>query len=755
MSNLFGSQPKVIPEFTGLQVNTSVQVLPVPIIYGSPRVSINLIYYNGFNVQFVDAGGGKGILSGGKGAQQVEYFATVIMGIGEGPLSDIQIIYQDQNVWTFNTFPSNGLLYIEGHDGTPPLPYIVARWPQDARPYKATAYVAFTNAQLDASATVPQIGFVLHGIYQGTTPLNNSTITVTTGQYNPDGTPMSFIGNISLGLADADPARVIVDFLANPQYGATFPPEFINNNSIFSSANAYDPNIGDQALSTFCQAVGLAWSVVVNNVESANSIIDRWCKNLGVAPIWDGALLSFIPYWDKFSGDNPGWDPAGTDQPKKYFNPYVIPICDIPYDQILETTSKDEDPITFMRKDPMEVYNTVRISFKDRTNFFNDVPVEQKDEAHVNNYGIRIDNIGTADEFSLQAYANTSALLQLRRNISISREFTWRMGPLWGWISPMNIFNIPNPSLDGSLVLVRIISVDDDDEENITVTAEEFPVGSMSPTIIPTSPTTPPNQGPTNVPPSLVYTPVIFAPTTAMLTAQGFSVPQVVLGTSGGNNNQFAGTLDPNWGGAFIWVSLDNVTYQKLGTLTGPSTIGVLTQSLQAYGGANPDLVDTLMINLNESDGVLASFDTSAAAAGASIAVIQDSSGFEVLSYTTATLVAPFTYALTGLYRGLYGTTPRLFSAGSEFLFLGSNSNFFETALPPQYVGKTFFVKLQSFNVFNTASQDLSTLFAYQYIATSPTPVPPAPPTSMQSARTRRQGSGKSFETPKRRRKTP
>ena len=71
MANLFSGAPKVIPEFTGLQVNTSVQVLPIPIIYGTPRTSVNLLYYNGFQVKQVSQGGGKGILSGGSITAQV------------------------------------------------------------------------------------------------------------------------------------------------------------------------------------------------------------------------------------------------------------------------------------------------------------------------------------------------------------------------------------------------------------------------------------------------------------------------------------------------------------------------------------------------------------------------------------------------------------------------------------------------------------------------------------------------------------
>ena len=729
MGNLFAGQPKVIPEFTGLQVNTAVQVLPIPIIYGSPRVQINMIYYNGFYSQRVSQGG-KGILSGGKGPQSIEYFATIILALGEGPLGDVKIIYQDSNVWTPETYPTNGTFYFNGTSGQAPWSYVISHWPADPRPYKNTAYYGFSNAQLDSSATVPQINVVAQGFLTGTSPLNNSTINITTGQYDPNGHPISYIGPINIGDADADPAQVIYDFLTNSTYGATFPKEFIDTSSLFTFPNGYDPNIGDAALSTFCQAAGLAWSVVVNNVESANSILDRWCGNLNVAPVWNGATLRFIPYWDRPVSTNPGWDPlAGI--PRKYFVPNVTSIVTITLDQILQSEDKTEDPISFTRKDPFEVYNTVRLDFKDRTNFFNDVPAEAKDEAHIELYGPRVDNIGLGNEFSLAAYANVSVTMQLRRNVSIMRTFVWKLGPLWGWLDPMNIVTIPDPTNYANFVTVRITNVEDDDDENVTVTAEEFPIGAQSPSTIPLSPTTPPYQGPLNIPCSNAYAPVIFVPTTDMLAATGFSTPQWILGCSGGNGPGYEGILDPNWGGVNIWVSLDDVNYQLIGTLTGPSTVGSLSQPLGAYGGISPDMDNTLYVNLSQCNGALGSLDPTVAAAGNSICCVQDVSGYEIVAYTTSTLVGNGVYALTGLYRGLYGTTARAFGTGSQFLYVGATANIFEDTLPLGYIGMNFWIKPQSFNSLRNYSQDLSDTIAYQVVAYSPTPAPPIPPPSI------------------------
>lgn len=721
MAFLSQNSPKTIPEFTGLQVNTAVQALPVPIIYGAPRCNLNLIYYNGFNVQQQSQGGGKGVLSGGKGGgSTTEYFATLIMALGEGPIGVISIIYQDSAVYVVSDYPSNGAFYFGGSDTQVPWSYVVSNWPADARSYKDTAYYGFSNAQLDSSATVPQIDLVPLGILSGTSPLNNTTLTITTGTYDQAGNPDSFIGEIPLGTCDADPAQVIYDFLTNSRYGAGFPEEFIDTTTLFSSLAAFDSGTGDQAVSTFCQAAGLAWSTVINNVESANSIIERWTKNLNVAPFWNGSKLRFIPYWDSFLDTNPGLAGGGL----KYFNPNTSPITNITLDQILQVEGSEDDPITFSRKDPFQVYNTVRLDFKDRTNFFNSNVVEAKDEVHIELYGPRVDNIGTADEFSLMQYANVSAQMQLRRNISIQRNFQFRLSPLWGWLDPMTTLLIPDPTNLSQNISVRVIEVEDQEDDSILITCEEFPVGSQSPTLIPTNPTTPPNQGPTNIPSAPSFPPLVFEPSSGLLAAQDFGVPQVIIGASAGYN----GVFGQYYGGCIVWVSLDGVNYEELGQLNGPSCLGVLAAPLPGYSGANPDLVNTAVVDLSQSGLTLASTNIAAAAAFKSLCVVSDTSGYELLSYTTSVMSGADTYDLTSLYRGLYGTTSRTFGTGSQFLSIAIGANFLEENLPASYIGSTFFIKLQTFNSFRNYTEDLGSCVTYEYVANGTTPGFQPPP---------------------------
>ena len=84
--------------------------------------------------------------------------------------------------------------------------------------------------------------------------------------------------------------------------------------------------------------------------------------------------------------------------------------------------------------------------------------------------------------------------------------------------------------------------------------------------------------------------------------------PQIWVGASGGSG----GGADPNWGGAYVWISLDNVTYSQVVVITQPLRQGVLTAALPTASGW--DATDTLSVTLAESAGVLAGTSQTSAA---------------------------------------------------------------------------------------------------------------------------------------------
>ena len=56
-----GTTPAVAPSYTGLQVQTAVNALPIPIVYGASKLAPNLIWYNHFvPIAQTSGSGGKG-----------------------------------------------------------------------------------------------------------------------------------------------------------------------------------------------------------------------------------------------------------------------------------------------------------------------------------------------------------------------------------------------------------------------------------------------------------------------------------------------------------------------------------------------------------------------------------------------------------------------------------------------------------------------------------------------------------------------
>lgn len=697
MGSLFASPKKTVPEFTGLQVQTAVQAIPIALIYGCPRIPVNIIYANGFSRHKAPSGG-KGLLSGGKGSTQFIYRATLALALGEGPIEEILLIYQNQAIYSRFNFPANGgSFYYTGAGFDPPDSFIAANWPDDARSYKDTAYIVLPDFNLDSTATVPQFNLLATGLFQGTCPLN----------LNP------LPSNLSPIFADADPATCIYDFLTHDRRGAGFPPQFIDTTALFSDTNpasptyCFDPTRGDGSVQTYCQAVGFGFSFILDNAEPANSVLGRWLKLLSIAAVWTGATLKLIPYYDGPSGGNPGWD-ASSGIGLKYYQPQnIAPLFDLTDDDFVQSETPGDDPVTFSRTDITDVYNIVRLDFKDRNNLFNDNVVEARDEAAVEAVGPRVDNVGLANEFTLYSYASMAAQLIVQRNVAVRRKYQFKLSWEYSILDPMDVVTLTRPSQGLNKFPVRILSLDEDDKHILSVEAEEFPLGSASATLYQRN-LTPPTLFITNPTPDPVNPPIIFEPTTPFLIAEAEANPTVIIGISGGLN----GIADPNWGGANVYLSLDNVNYRLETTQTGPSDQGILTAPLPGFSGTNPDNSDTLQVSFLESGGVPSSVTSAQAANGQSICAIVDQAGnFELLTYTTATIVSGHTYNLTGLYRGFYGTIALAHGIGSKFLLI--TDTFTQIQLPPQYVGQMFYVKLQSFNIFNSDIQDLSSCIPY------------------------------------------
>jgi hypothetical protein len=115
-------------------------------------------------------------------------------------------------------------------------------------------------------------------------------------------------------------------------------------------------------------------------------------------------------------------------------------------------------------------------------------------------------------------------------------------------------------------------------------------------------------------------------------------------------------------------------------------------------------------VTLSGSDeGTLTTASATAAAANATACYVDG----EIICYETATLTGGRAYDLTTLLRGRYGSTIGAHASGASFMFLD------DAVLKLEYdsslVGKTLYVKLQSFNPKGTGVQDLSECTAYSF----------------------------------------
>ena len=295
--------------------------------------------------------------------------------------------------------------------------------------------------------------------------------------------------------------------------------------------------------------------------------------------------------------------------------------------------------------------------------------------------------------------AQIAGQLILQQGLYLRRTFTFTLSWEYSLLDPMDCVEVSDPYLGLDATLVRIIEIEEGRDGLLTVTAREVEPGVATATSYALQATSNGAPGGNATPPS-INAPIIWEPPLALSggTVQVWSAvcPNATLGSS--------------WGGCIENGSFDGSSYTPVATLNGPSIMGTLLSSLAAYSGSNPDNTHTLSVDLTESASALNSTTSANAAAGLVSLCYVDG---EYLAFTTATLGSPFQYALTGLYRGLYGSTAGAHSAGAAFVLLAGP--LLKYTLPVTQIGSTLYLKFQSFNLFGGQTQPLSSCTQYTY----------------------------------------
>ena len=703
-----GSQPASTPDYTGLQIQTAVSALPIPIVWGTSKLAPNVIWYANFKAIAVNnnTGGGKGLFGGGNTPTgQYDYKADVILGVCEGPIAGVGLVWRGQSTTTLGALglslflgstPQAAWTYLTTPSATSEiLSILLANQPaldeaqllgQAALAYQGTAYCAAAQYDLSSSATLDNHNFEVLGFRWATGY----------GQ-----TPYTDVPGTTAIFVDADPALVVSDFLTNAQYGVGFPAASIDATTLFGSG-------GDASLQTYCRAVGLAFSPALTDAEAASSVLDRWLQILNVAAVWSGGLLRFIPYGD-----------AAVTGNGVTFKPDVTPIYDLGDDDYI--VENNADPLTVSRTDPYQAYNVWRVECADRANAYNLTPVEARDQNAIEltsqnlggGRGERIAPTVTAHEICDAGVALIAAQLMLQRAVYIRNTYKFRLSWEYCLLDPMDLVTVTDTVLGLYKTPIRITNIEENENGYLEITAEEFPLGYATATkYATTSIINVPSDR--NADPGSVADVLIFEPTDQL----------------GGGLTIMAGACSANalWGGCNIWLSYqDDGNYSQIGTVKACARIGVTTADLPAVGvsvsGQTIDQINTLSVDLTESAGVLSSGTQADATALNNRCYV----GGEVVSYETATLTGANTYDLKYLVRGAYGTEDQIVDHPPHTKFARLDGAFFSYPYDQSRIGDTVYLKFQSFNVYGGGTQSLADCTAFAYTITGSALASPLP----------------------------
>lgn len=656
MSVLFGggkqaSQPQNTPQYTGLQVQSSAVGLPIALMWGKTRLAPNLIWAP----------------IGPPAFQTIPHTTVTTSGGGKGGGSG------GSTSSTSYTY-MQALLLALANTEIDDVPELFIR--------KAVSSLSAEGLTL-FQGTTSQSAFGYISTNYPSQARNYRSIAYLAGSALDLGSSADIpqisaictqeLSGVSVpGVADVNLADVIPDFLTNQRYGL----------GISSSA------IGDlTSCRAYWTAQGLLFSPRLTSQEKASDVLNRWAQLSNAWFFWAGDELMFVPLGTETVTGN------GVT-----FTPDLTAAYDLTTDHFIVGTKKGDVPVTVEISNPADAVNQQQLSTLDSSNYWNSDEAEWKDDGLIEQYGTVTGSVIQAEEITNKTVGAIAARLIGKRGAYIRRTYKFKLGWQFIRLIPGSIVTLTEPNIPLAQQKVRITQVDEDDKGGLAFQAEELVSSVGSATLY-----TP--QAASNVPanylvsPGDVNTPAIFEPA-ASLTG---GMAQVWLGLSGG----------ADWGGADVWLSFDDVTFNRIGSVTNPCRQGVTLADFPSH--ADPDSADTLSVDLTESQGVLpASVTTADADAFRSLFILGIGSSAEIGAYGNSALGASaFKFDLTYIRRGLYGTPIGDHPSGTGFCRI--DDTIFKFDLPAAYVGAPLYFKFPSFNRFGGALQDLASAATYTY----------------------------------------
>ncbi|MDQ9842299.1 phage tail protein [Acinetobacter baumannii] len=452
---------------------------------------------------------------------------------------------------------------------------------------------------------------------------------------------------------DANPADVVEDLISHPRYGAA-------------------PNLNVADLSEFrryCTATGLFISPALTEQRAAHEIINEIVEsvNCAIVPSPDG--LKIRSYGDTAVSGN------GVT-----FTPDLTPAYHLTDDDFIG----DDQPVRVKRSRDTDAFNHCQIEYVNRFNQYNTETVEAKDQANIEMFGLRTQDPVKYDFFCEPKIARHAVQLLLQRKLYVRNEYEFDLGWKYCRLEPMDIVTLTDESLGLDRFPVRITRIEEDEDGLLTVTAEELAVGSRSAVEYDLQASNGYQGG--NEEPGNVNAPVIFEPPLDLTDGKN----QVWVAASGGSN----------WGGCNVWASLDNTTYEMIGTIYGSARYGQLVTAINAS-------TSSMQVQLNTSSQIF-----SGTSEDAQVNTTLCRVGDEYVSYVDATLNGSGLYTLGGVLRGRFDDA-LAHNAGESFVRI--DKAIFQHEFNSNLIDKTIYLKFTSFNGLQQKEQTLDEVTAYSH----------------------------------------
>jgi hypothetical protein len=426
--NAFGN-----PALGSLRYNTSQAGSPIHLCYGTCRVSVNLIEFWGFTGSS-GGKGGKGLGgSGGKKGSNQSYAVDVAFGLCQGPVSFSGAshgIGGNNRIWSNGGIAAGlgavGLNGYAGNDGQAPDPVFASADPNTpVLGYSGTCYVTGTPMQLGGTPALPSLQFEVTGVAAGTA-----------GADFPD---------------DARPDRIVTDLLTNSRYGAGFPAAHLDTAGSLADWGNY------------CQAAQLAMSLLLDRQQPCARWLEEIAQLTVAAVVWSGTMLKIIPYGDQaLSANGASWTPDLTWQYSLGDGDFI-------------DFGGGSDPVTLTRSDPAQATNWLSVEYMDSANRYNPQVLPVWDQGLIDQYGLRSEASVQAHEFTNPTSAGVAAQLMLQRKAYVRNTYQFKLGWRYSLLEPMDIVLLTDATLGLAGAAVRITQIDEDDNGELTVTAEEIP----------------------------------------------------------------------------------------------------------------------------------------------------------------------------------------------------------------------------------------------------------------------------------------